>query len=174
MVPRRSWPTRCAISTIPCFLAGPVCEIRFIVYLQYRSSVLNYIVRCTIFNPGDSFTPGTGHRMKIATYLALGAALISLDALQATYAENTTYFPAGQSQPQITSTVTREQVKTEALMTTQAPRTTWTEFGAGSHDQKACRPKRAPRSTARPKRSSIRSNAATSITDRFFSPLPKH
>ena len=61
--------------------------------------------------------------------------MIGLDAFQATYAENTTYYPAGQAEPQIPSTVTRDEVRTEALVANQAPRTTWTEFGAGSHNE---------------------------------------
>jgi hypothetical protein len=76
--------------------------------------------------------------MKFGTYIVLGIALLGADALQATYAatapQNNTYYPAGQSEQVVASTASREQVRDDVLVANQTRRTTWTEFGAGSHD----------------------------------------
>jgi hypothetical protein len=80
--------------------------------------------------------------MKLQTLIVLGAALIALDALQASYAATDAYFPATaeqSTQPAATAAATelpRVSVRAEALASAKdAPPTTWHEFGTVWHDE---------------------------------------
>jgi hypothetical protein len=104
---------------------------------------LNYIVQCTILVSGDGGRHAAAlkgpRKMKLQTLFVLGAALIALDAVQASYAASDVYFPASSSQ-QATQVPPNElqhaTVRGDALASAKDARpSTWHEFGTVWHDE---------------------------------------
>jgi len=82
--------------------------------------------------------------MKVSTLIAVGLALIALDAAQASFAApalgapasaNSTYYPSGEQVAAPVMELPRVVVREQALAASHTLPTTWREFGAGSHDE---------------------------------------
>ncbi len=85
--------------------------------------------------------------MKIKTLIALGVALIALDAAQASFAAtapgsapaassaNPTYYPTGETSSLPNVTLPAALVREQAVAVSHTLSPSWSEFGAGSHEE---------------------------------------